>query len=150
MITPAPATGSLNTARSGHTAIAVSERTSPRSRWDEPSRLSGERGTVRLVDRRWAVTGSMAIPRINHQATLLPNGHFLISGGDNSTGALANAEVYNTSTGKWTATSSMTIPRARTRAALLLNGQVLVAAGNNTVGSVNTAELYNPATGNWD
>jgi hypothetical protein len=92
----------------------------------------------------------MTTPRINHRATLLPNGQVLVSGGDNTTGVLASAELYNPSTGRWITTGSMTIPRTLHGATLLLNGQVLVAAGNNTVGSTgNTAEMYNPSTGVW-
>src|ERR1022692_205492 len=143
-------TGSLNTARAGHTAtllpsgqvlVAGGENT------------AGILASVELYNPstgQWTVTGSMATPRINHQATLLPNGQVLVSGGDNTTGALASAELYNLFTGQWTTTGSMTIPRSLHGATLLFNGQVLVAAGNNTVGSTgNTAELYNPSTGTW-
>jgi len=92
----------------------------------------------------------MATPRINHRATLLPNGQVLVSGDDNTTGALASGELYSPSTGQSTTTGSVRITRTLHDATLLQNGQVLVAAGNNSVGSTgNTAELYDPSTGNW-
>src|SRR6266480_1328914 len=77
-------------------------------------------------------TGSMNVARVNHTATLLPNGEVLVSGGFNATsGYLASAELYNPSTGKWTLTGSMNVPRDNHHAVLLQNGQVLVAGGLN-------------------
>jgi Galactose oxidase, central domain/Kelch motif len=144
-------TGSLNTARAGHTATLLPNgQVLVAGGKDSAGSLAGAE-LYNPSTGRWTVTGSMAAPRIGHQATLLQNGQVLVSGGNNTTGALASAELYNPSTGEWTATGSMTIPRTMHGATLLLNGQVLVAAGNNTVANStgNTAELYNPSTGTW-
>src|SRR5579862_1208521 len=59
----------------------------------------------------WAITGSLNTAKEDHTATLLTNGQVLVAGGENSTGFLASAELYNPSTGKWTVTGSMSTPR---------------------------------------
>ncbi len=100
----------------------------------------------------WTATGSMATPRFNHTATLLPNGQVLVAGGfEFGVGTLAGAELYDPATGMWRATGSMNTPRWVHTATLLPNGQVLVAGGIVELFSTYTAsaELYDPATGVW-
>ncbi|MFL5355918.1 kelch repeat-containing protein [Archangium sp.] len=98
----------------------------------------------------WASTGSMASSRYNHTATPLPNGTVLVSGGQNTSGSLAAAEVYNPASGTWSATGSLAAPRYLHAAAPLPNGTVLVSGGyNNASGYLAAAEAYNPATGTW-
>ena len=143
-------TGSLNTARAGHTATLLPNGQVLVAGGENTEGLLASAELYNPATAQWTVTGSMTTPRINHRATLLPNGQVLVSGGDNTTGVLASAELYNPSTGRWITTGSMIIPRTLHGATLLLNGQVLVAAGNNTVGTTgNTAEIYNPSTGVW-
>jgi hypothetical protein len=100
-------------------------------------------------------TGSMNVARVNHTATLLPNGEVLVIGGWNPTnGYLSTVELYNPSTGKWTFTGSLSIARNNHNAVLLQNGQVLVAGGTDPnaccgAPALSSAELYNPSTGTW-
>jgi len=84
--------------------------------------------------------------------TLLQDGTILITGGEDPSGIVATAEIYNPTTGVFTPTNGpMTSPRAQHRATLLSNGQVLITGGNtNLTGGVsNTLEFYNPATGTF-
>ena len=97
----------------------------------------------------WTNTGSMNIPRAVHTSTRLQTGEILVTGGENATGFLASAELYNPSTGQWAVTGSMTAPRINHKATLLQNGEVLVSGGNNSTGALATAELYNISTGQW-
>ncbi len=54
----------------------------------------------------WTPTaGSLSTARMNHTATLLPNGQVLVAGGLGNGGALASAELFDPATGRWTATA---------------------------------------------
>lgn len=81
-------------------------------------------------DANWTPTGSMAIDRYFHTATLLPSGKVLVAGGFSlHVGTLRSAELYDPATGTWTATGDMTTVRAAPTATLLPSGKVLVAGG---------------------
>ena len=60
---------------------------------------------------------------------MLPNGKVLVAGGDNGSGYLASAELYDPASGTWTATGSLNTARYCHTATLLPNGKVLVAGG---------------------
>ena len=87
----------------------------------------------------WHYTGSMKYARWFENATLLPDGTVLVTGGtreqdDPSGNALRGAvyagEIWNPSTGQWTTMSSMKVPRLYHSTAILLpDGRVLVAGG---------------------
>src|SRR5262249_16659472 len=75
-------------------------------------------------------TGSLAIARTVHTATLLSNGKVLVAGGFDTNGvALASAKLYDPANGTWSATGSLGSARAGHTATLLPNGKVLVAGG---------------------
>ncbi len=95
----------------------------------------------------------MTTPRVDHTATVLPNGQVLIAGGRSTSGAAtvtATAELYNPATATFTATGSMTAPRFNHTATLLNNGMVLIAGGRSSTGTyLDTAEIYNPTAGTF-
>jgi hypothetical protein len=91
----------------------------------------------------WAVTGSLAQPRLQHSATLLANGQVLVAGGTYDTN---RAELYDPASGNWSATDSLATTRFDHTAVLLPNGRVLVASGNGDDSFV-SAELYDVGLG---
>ena len=46
------------------------------------------------VTGAWSLTASMSTSRSGHTATLLPDGRVLVAGGENNTGELSSAELY--------------------------------------------------------
>jgi len=144
--------GSLDLTRSARhtTALASAELYSFSAGWPISMTNPAPSG-------QFAVTaGAMNEARALHQATLLPNGKVLITGGvDQQRKVLASAELYNPNTGTFTLTKqSMKHARYGHTATLLPDGTVLIAGGeanaagypNLTLQSVRTAEIYNPAT----
>ena len=99
--------------------------------------------TINLNDPNptWQYTGSMKYPRLFPNATLLPDGTVLVTGGtsqqDNPQGnalkgAVYAAELWNPATGQWTTMASMKVPRLYHSTAILLpDGRVLVAGGGD-------------------
>jgi hypothetical protein len=96
-------------------------------------------------------TGSMAVGRFLHTATLLQNGKVLIVGGalTSASDPVATAEVYDPSTGIFTVTGAMATAREQHTATLLPDGSVLIVGGTTSTGATATAEVYDPSTGSF-
>jgi hypothetical protein len=87
----------------------------------------------------------MALGRLLHTATRLPDGRVLATGGFNR-----SAEVYDPATDSWSQTGNALNTHRAATAILLANGQVLVAgAGGPEWNSGISSELYDPSTGAW-
>ncbi|MEV4805374.1 DUF6603 domain-containing protein [Nonomuraea sp. NPDC049421] len=109
----------------------------------------------------WTPAGSLTTPRAGHQATLLPNGTVLVTGGDTlagrhgttyRAGSLDSAELYNPATDTWTAVAPMPGGRSRHRAVLLPSGKVLVLGGTSGprfAAGFRNAATYDPGTDTW-
>jgi hypothetical protein len=150
------ATGSLTAARSFHPAMLLSNGkvlvAAGTSSGNNPPGPSSCLASAELYDPAsgtWTATGGLATGRVNHTATLLPNGKVLVAGGFNGSIVLASAELYDPANGTWTATGSLNTARRGHTATLLPNGKVLVAGGSSLSGDLASAELYDPASGTW-
>ncbi len=106
----------------------------------------------------WSYTGSMAYPRRHLNATVLPTGEVLVTGGTRGTTfnevsmAVRVAEIWNPATGTWTQLSSNAVNRTYHSTSLLLpDGRVLHAGSGDNLqpdGSPSpdqkNAELFSP------
>ena len=101
----------------------------------------------------WQYTASMISARRQMDATLLPTGDVLVTGGtsgsgfSNPTGAVRRAEIWHPATGSWTGVASNAVTRIYHGAALLLpDGRVLFTGSGDATGlkDEKNYELYSP------
>jgi hypothetical protein len=99
----------------------------------------------------WQWTGSMAFPRRHLNATVLPTGEVLVTGG--TSGITFNdyklpvhaAELWNPATGLWTTLASNTVNRVYHSTSILLpDGRVLHTGSGDGSPDQKTAELFSP------
>ena len=139
-------TGSMATARAGHTATLL-----PNGQVLVAGGLnSSALASAELYDPAtgiWTVTGCMATARIGQTATLLPNAQVLVAGGIylSPERRVGMAELYDPASGSWTATASLLPARYAHKATLLRNGRVLVSGGDSQYGYLARAQLYKSA-----
>lgn len=101
----------------------------------------------------WQWTGSMAFPRRHLNATVLPTGEVLVTGGSSGTAfndiaaSVHAAELWNPITGIWTTLSSNSVNRAYHATSVLLpDGRVLHAGSGegSDAPDERNAELFSP------
>ena len=95
----------------------------------------------------WVATGRLNTARVDHTATLLPDGLVMVAGGQAF--SMSTAEIYDPALGSWAFTSNLNTPRSDHTATHLGNGFVLVAGGRSNQGTTASAELYNPFLNKW-
>ncbi|HEY3011105.1 MAG TPA: galactose oxidase-like domain-containing protein [Gemmatimonadales bacterium] len=114
--------------------------------------------TAELIDLNqpgpvWRYTEPMTYPRRQFNATLLPDGEVLVTGGTSSagftdpSGAVHTAEVWNSSTEQWSALASGAVTRVYHSTTLLLpDGRVLHTGSGDGPGIPRqlNAELFSP------
>src|SRR5438477_9004419 len=141
-------TGSLATARYGHTATLLPNGKVLVAGGGDS--FGQEFASAELYDPAtglWAATGSMSTARVNYTATLLPNGKVLVAGGLGNGGVyLASEELYEPATGLTTTTSTTATPRNTATTTLQHRGGVLDAGGGND-DDLGRAGVYDEATG---
>jgi galactose oxidase len=112
--------------------------------WSTPDAKSGTpTATAETIDLnvtgpRWSSTGTMRFARRHLNATILPDGQVLVTGGTSAggfntiSGAVHAAEVWSPRTGQWTQLASNRIDRAYHSVSLLLpDGTVLHGASGD-------------------
>jgi hypothetical protein len=146
------ATGSMSTARAGHTAtllpngkVLIAGGAGDRAPNGQGLYVASEE----LYDPStgtFTATGSMSTARFDHTATLLPNGKVLVAGGafdrspdGNYVPVASAAELYDPSTGTFTGIGNLYTGDHWPSTTLLVDGRVLI------VGS--SGYLYDPGTG---
>ena len=101
----------------------------------------------------WTYTGSMAHARRQMNATLLPTGAVLVTGGtadtgfSNPAGAVYDAELWTPATGRWASLARNAVIRIYHQTTLLLpDGHVLNTGSGGAAGAVDQLnyELYSP------
>ncbi|MEZ4542042.1 MAG: kelch repeat-containing protein [Chloroflexota bacterium] len=143
-------TGSLNEARSGHTATLLSDGRVLVAGGLAPSAITASAEAFDPVAGVWSVVGSMAAPRVGHTATRLADGRVLVAGGrDDHDEVLDSAELFDPATGTWSAAGRMGSARAGHAAVLLNDGDVLISGGFDEDETKSYSVRYHPATGAW-
>ena len=89
----------------------------------------------------WQAWNPMGDLRSGATAALLQDGRVLISGGSNSTGAVASGDLFGTN-GVFSAAAPMNSPRSGHAATLLKDGRVLVTGGDTGSGITNSAPCW--------
>jgi PKD repeat protein len=101
----------------------------------------------------WQYTGSMATPRRHLNATVLPDGQVLVTGGSSGTSfddynaGVHTAEIWDPGTGVWTTLASNSITRTYHATSLLLpDGRVLHTGSGEASGAPDqrNAEIFSP------
>ena len=119
-----------------------------------PPTNTAETIDLNSANPHWTYTGSMAYARWNLNATLLPTGSVLVTGGtgdsdrSNPAGAVNVAELWNPSSGQWAqlATAAPLLRGYHSTALLLPDGRVLHAGGGDGGSTPNNLnyEVYSP------
>ena len=104
----------------------------------------------------WEPTGDLHDARMEHSATLLPNGKVLVAGGSTmlvgpaGRTVVGSSELYDPTTGSWVPAGTLNQARFDHTATLLTGGTVLVTGGANDqhdLHPVATTEVYDPSQG---
>jgi len=114
---------------------------------DDPPTNSAEVIDLNAPTPAWRLVAPMANARRQLNATLLPDGKVLVTGGtsgpgfDNASTPVYAAEMWDPATELWTTMASAQAPRLYHSAALLLpDGRVLTTGGDD----ITQVELYSP------
>ncbi|MDQ2588400.1 DUF6603 domain-containing protein [Saccharothrix yanglingensis] len=157
------AVGPMTDARTGHAAVFLPSTGKVLVVGGAVPTGDGERAlaSCELYDpdaKTWTPTGSLAVPRKGHRATLLPNGKVLVTGGDAIPAvpyrveSLTSAEVYDPQTGAWTPVADLPGGgRSGHRCVPTSRGAVVIGGVGRPRATAGFREVvaFDPATGSW-
>ncbi|PWT83849.1 MAG: hypothetical protein C5B58_05815 [Acidobacteria bacterium] len=113
-----------------------------------PPAATGEVIDLNASTPAWRLVGSMAYPRRQLNATLLPNGNVLVTGGTSGKGfndltsPVLPAEEWDSKSENWTTLASQSGYRGYHSVALLLPDATVLVAGGDP--NLRTAQIYSP------
>lgn len=113
-----------------------------------PPTATAEVIDLNALSPAWRKVGSMAHPRRQLNATLLPNGQVLVTGGSSGKGfndvksPVLPAELWDPKTENWTTLASQTGYRGYHSVALLLPDATVLIAGGDP--HLSTAQIFSP------
>jgi hypothetical protein len=156
------AAGSMIEARTGHAAVVLGSGKVLVAGGAVPTG-EGERAlaSCELYDpatKTWTPTGSLTVPRKHHQATPLPDGRVLVTGGDAvpaipyRVDSLAAAEVYDPATGAWTRVADLPGGgRGGHRCVRTARGAIVIGGIGRPGATAGFRDVvaFDPATGSW-
>src|SRR5205085_10523815 len=96
----------------------------------------------------WSSTDDMHFPRRQLNATILPDGQVLVTGGTSAggfntlSGAVHAAELWDSKTGHWTQLASNTIDRAYHSVSLLLPDATVLHGASGDAAIPGSTDLY--------
>ncbi len=111
-------------------------------------------GSIEIYDPatgHWSDGGTMLIPRMNHTATLLPNGTILVVAGFNGN-FLKDCEIYDPTSKTSRKAAPLNLERMDHQAQALPDGRPLIAGGRigGSDGTyLSNVEVYDPASDRW-
>jgi galactose oxidase len=103
---------------------------------------------LNVTGPHWSSTGSMHFARRHLNATILPDGQVLVTGGTSAggfntlSGSVHAAEVWNPATGQWTQLASNTIDRAYHSVSLLLPDATVLHGASGDANVPGTTQPY--------
>jgi len=119
----------------------------------EPCPSNLPRKTTEIIDLAapapaWSSSGSMQIGRRQHNATILPDGSVLVTGGtslcgfSNQSGAVFAAELWNPTTGQFSMLSNASVVRVYHSSTMLLADGRVLSTGSGDGGGVTSQKTY--------
>src|SRR6266540_4955497 len=99
-----------------------------------------------LQARAAQVIDGLKIQRAGHTATRLPDGNILVVGGENGSGPVCGAEIFDPASRTFSLGAGLMTARTEHTATRLSDGRVLVIGGRTSNRLLDATEIYDPET----